>query len=205
MSPRTKEQSEQLRIMRTQQIIAAAEQAFLEQGTNLDIRDVAKKADLGYGTVYHYYNNKHALLHDVMIKGLQLAEEATRHIFSTPDHPLVQVERYCHDMPLHWAKHPASFAVFKVASENFVGVDEDWTEEVRFRFQQNLYNPVADCLQRAITAKQVSPRHDAEQTANAIIGAMIGCYGIYFYHGTFTVDPSFITNALLLGIREERA
>jgi AcrR family transcriptional regulator len=65
MTPRTKEQNEEIRLQRLAQIRKAAADVFLNKGPLLEIRDVAAQAGLGYGTVY-YYSNKGDLLHDLL-------------------------------------------------------------------------------------------------------------------------------------------
>ncbi|CAM4497241.1 AcrR family transcriptional regulator [Paenibacillus endophyticus] len=66
MTPRTKEQNEDIRQQRLAQIRIAAADVFLNKGPLLEIRDVAAQAGLGYGTVYHYYSNKGDLLNDLL-------------------------------------------------------------------------------------------------------------------------------------------
>ncbi|MBE0339204.1 TetR/AcrR family transcriptional regulator [Paenibacillus sp. 23TSA30-6] len=73
MSPRTKEQNEEIRLRRLAQIRKAAADVFLNKGPLLEIRDVAVQAGLGYGTVYHYYSNKGDLLHDLLWDALERA------------------------------------------------------------------------------------------------------------------------------------
>ncbi|WP_155729767.1 TetR/AcrR family transcriptional regulator, partial [Paenibacillus polymyxa] len=75
MSPRTKEQNEEIRLRRLAQIRKAAADVFLNKGPLLEIRDVAVQAGLGYGTVYHYYSNKGNLLHDLLWDALERAGE----------------------------------------------------------------------------------------------------------------------------------
>ncbi|TYA13137.1 helix-turn-helix transcriptional regulator [Paenibacillus faecis] len=75
MTPRTKEQNEQIRNLRMSQILKAAADVYLERGQQMEIRDVAAEAGLGYGTVYHYYKNKMDLLHDLMLQAMSRAEE----------------------------------------------------------------------------------------------------------------------------------
>ncbi|MEK5260842.1 TetR family transcriptional regulator [Paenibacillus sp. FSL L8-0663] len=73
MSPRTKEQNEEIRLRRLEQIRKAAADVFLNKGPLLEIRDVAAQAGLGYGTVYHYYSNKGNLLYDLLWDALERA------------------------------------------------------------------------------------------------------------------------------------
>ncbi|CAH0122317.1 MULTISPECIES: TetR/AcrR family transcriptional regulator [unclassified Paenibacillus] len=73
MTPRTKEQNEEIRLRRLAQIRKAAADVFLNKGPLLEIRDVAAQAGLGYGTVYHYYSNKGDLLYDLLWDALERA------------------------------------------------------------------------------------------------------------------------------------
>ncbi|MEK3671373.1 TetR/AcrR family transcriptional regulator [Paenibacillus sp. FSL R10-2771] len=73
MTPRTKEQNEDIRLRRLAQIRKAAADVFLDKGPLLEIRDVAAQAGLGYGTVYHYYSNKGDLLNDLLWDALDRA------------------------------------------------------------------------------------------------------------------------------------
>ncbi|WP_372008536.1 TetR/AcrR family transcriptional regulator [Paenibacillus chitinolyticus] len=73
MTPRTKEQNEEIRLRRLAQIRKATADVFLNKGPLLEIRDVAAQAGLGYGTVYHYYSNKGDLLHDLLWDALERA------------------------------------------------------------------------------------------------------------------------------------
>ncbi|WP_127505680.1 TetR/AcrR family transcriptional regulator [Paenibacillus humicus] len=73
MTPRTKEQNEEIRLRRLTQIRKAAADVFLTKGPLLEIRDVAQQAGLGYGTVYHYYTNKGDLLHDLLWDAMERA------------------------------------------------------------------------------------------------------------------------------------
>lgn len=75
MTPRTKEQNEEIRLRRIREILQAAAEVYLDKGILLEIRDVAAAAGLGYGTVYHYYNNKNDLVSDMLYQGLERAEE----------------------------------------------------------------------------------------------------------------------------------
>lgn len=89
MTPRTKEQNEEIRLRRLAQIRKAAADVFLNKGSLLEIRDVAIEAGLGYGTVYHYYSNKGDLLHDLLWDALERAggEPAAPHASNSGDEP----------------------------------------------------------------------------------------------------------------------
>jgi AcrR family transcriptional regulator len=62
MSPRTNAQNEQIRAERKAQILDAAYRVFSQNGFHLTtIANVAAKAGVSYGIVYHYYKNKEEL------------------------------------------------------------------------------------------------------------------------------------------------
>jgi len=62
VSPRTKEQNEEIRRQRRQEILQAALLVYAEQGYSAtEIGDIAKKAGLARGLVYHYFENKQHL------------------------------------------------------------------------------------------------------------------------------------------------
>jgi AcrR family transcriptional regulator len=91
MTPRTKDQNEEIRLRRLAQIRKAAADVFLNKGPLLEIRDVAAQAGLGYGTVYHYYSNKGDLLHDLLWDALERAGGWLKAPMETPAEALLKV------------------------------------------------------------------------------------------------------------------
>ncbi|QMV40269.1 TetR/AcrR family transcriptional regulator [Cohnella cholangitidis] len=73
MSPRTKEQNEEIRKQRSQEIMRAAIAVYAEKGyAASEIGEIAEKAGLARGLVYHYFKSKQSLfreLHDYMMDG----------------------------------------------------------------------------------------------------------------------------------------
>lgn len=60
--PRTKAQLEQLRAERREQIIQAALEVFMQKGYHAaNVSDVAAKAEVSQGTIYHYFPGKEDL------------------------------------------------------------------------------------------------------------------------------------------------
>ena len=59
MSPRTAEQLTQLRTQRKAQIVQAALEVFVEKGYYAaNVSDIARKAGVSQGTIYHYFPSK---------------------------------------------------------------------------------------------------------------------------------------------------
>ncbi|MEK8128907.1 helix-turn-helix domain-containing protein [Paenibacillus filicis] len=66
MSPRTKEQNEEIRKQRTQEILQAAILVYAEKGyAASEIGDIAERAGLARGLVYHYFKNKQTLFREL--------------------------------------------------------------------------------------------------------------------------------------------
>jgi len=71
MSPRTKEQFENIRQERKQQILDAALEIFAKNGYyKASISQIAKEASISKGLLYNYFQNKEELLIKVMSDGI---------------------------------------------------------------------------------------------------------------------------------------
>lgn len=72
MSPRTKEQFQNIREERKQQILDAALEIFALNGFHkASISQIAKEASISKGLLYNYFENKEELLSQVMIEGIR--------------------------------------------------------------------------------------------------------------------------------------
>lgn len=72
MSPRTKEQFENIRLERKQQILDAALNIFAKNGYyKASISQIAKEASISKGLLYNYFQNKEELLIEVMSNGIK--------------------------------------------------------------------------------------------------------------------------------------
>lgn len=72
MSPRTKEQFENIRQERKQQILDAALEIFAKNGYyKASISQIAKEASISKGLLYNYFQNKEELLTEVMSGGIK--------------------------------------------------------------------------------------------------------------------------------------
>jgi AcrR family transcriptional regulator len=202
MSPRTKEQNEQLRERRMQQIVKAAEMIFLTKGTQLEIRDVAAGAELSYGSVYHYYTNKHVLIHDLIEIGFTEAEQALS-LLSQEKQPKDRLQQYLQQLPLVWSGRLSAFIVYKLAADSFSIFNADLQRAYKERFQAKLYTPLLLTIEQMLAASTSGVKLNAQQVANTLLGALIGTYGIYLSHEQQAFDAEFITNTLLKGMMGE--
>ncbi|MEX2604408.1 MAG: TetR/AcrR family transcriptional regulator [Gracilimonas sp.] len=76
MSPKTKEQNEEIRRQTRQQILDAAFELFANNGfSKTSIAAVAKKAKISKGLIYHYFDSKEAILEGIFNQLIELSEE----------------------------------------------------------------------------------------------------------------------------------
>ncbi|MBW4841124.1 MAG: TetR/AcrR family transcriptional regulator [Paenibacillaceae bacterium] len=205
MTPRTKEQNEEIRLRRLAQIRMAAADVFLDKGLTLEIRDVAAEAGLGYGTVYHYYSNKGDLLHDVLWTALDRAGEwmdrgdpgdipptGTEDADVIAD-PLVAAGARLLQL---WAEDHGVYLLYKLAAEGFRLLPEARALPLTDAFRREVLLPFAAVLGRgAGTAKQVSQ-------AEMLLAALAGCASFPLRRGTLDREAEGIARLLLHRLSE---
>lgn len=147
MTPRTKEQNEEIRLRRLAQIRMAAADVFLAKGPLLEIRDVAVGAGLGYGTVYHYFSNKGDLLHDLLWDALDRAGEWLKSLPEDtirpgpPDRAALGVQ-----LLKLWAEDHALYLLYKQAAEGFPSLPEARSSPLAAAFRREVLAPLAAVL-----------------------------------------------------------
>jgi len=176
MSPRTKEQNEAIREMRMSQIMQAAAEVYLEKGIQFEIRDVAVKAELGYGTVYHYYKNKQMLLEDLLWEALDRTESAVNPALSRDEDDAPSAERYARLLLRHCTLDPAVFILLKTVADNFHHIPGNRFSKLYAEFQQRIYRPFV-ALIRTDTGSPAP-----EQTANLVFGSLVGYAALNIHH-----------------------
>lgn len=204
MTPRTKEQNEEIRLRRLAQIRMAAADVFLTKGPLLEIRDVAVEAGLGYGTVYHYYSNKGDLLHDLLWDALDRAGEWLKTLpedvmnLGPPHEPpasalLLQL----------WAEDHAVYLLYKQAAEGFPALPEARSAPLSAAFRQELLTPLAEVLgsrvvngataEADIAGSQAQPQH-----TEMLLAALAGCALLPLRRGQLAEEAGAIVRVLKL-------
>lgn len=176
MSPRTKEQNEAIREMRMNQIMQAAAEVYLEKGIQLEIRDVAVKAELGYGTVYHYYKNKHMLLEDLLWDALNRTESAGMPALTGVGGGLHKAESFSRLLLRECIQDPSVFILLKTVADNFHHFPGNRFSKLFADFQERIYLPFVEMIREGVGSK--SP----EKTANLIFGSLVGCAALNIHH-----------------------
>ncbi|GIO28916.1 MULTISPECIES: TetR/AcrR family transcriptional regulator [Paenibacillus] len=196
MSPRTKEQNDAIRELRMNQIMKAAAEVYLEKGIHLEIRDVAVKAELGYGTVYHYYKNKHMLLEDLLWDALDRAESAVLPVLTGDGSSLQKAESFSRLLLQKCIQDPSVFILLKAVADNFHHFPGNRFIKLSDHFQERIYLPFVEMIREGIRSK--SP----EKTANLIFGSLVGCTALNIHHNMQSdMDVEGIVDMIFSGIQ----
>ncbi|RNB89469.1 TetR/AcrR family transcriptional regulator [Brevibacillus fluminis] len=79
MSPRTKEQNEEIRKQRRQEILQAAILVYADKGyAASEIGEIAERAGLARGLVYHYFKSKQALFRELYEYMMDATQQRTK-------------------------------------------------------------------------------------------------------------------------------
>ncbi|MEK4358118.1 TetR/AcrR family transcriptional regulator [Paenibacillus sp. FSL M7-1455] len=196
MSPRTKEQNDAIREMRMNQIMQAAAEVYLEKGIQLEIRDVAVKAELGYGTVYHYYKNKHMLLEDLLWDALYRTESAVQPAMTGDGGSLHKAESFSRLLLQKCVQDPSVFILLKTVADNFHHFPGNRFSKLSEHFQERIYLPFVHMIREEIDSK--SP----DKTANLIFGSLIGCTALNIHHQMrHEMDADGIVDMIFSGLQ----
>ncbi|OME76916.1 TetR family transcriptional regulator [Paenibacillus sp. FSL A5-0031] len=193
MCPRTKEQNEFIRMQRKEQILDAAARTYFHTGGSFDIRDVAREAELGYGTVYHYYPNRHLLIEDVLGSGFERCEQALTEWANTcvdsPDNR--QLLTYCKALLRLWQSDARAYLVYKMAAEHYTGLPAKDQHPTKKRFMERLYVPLQSIVQRE------------DDSVDHMLAVLVGCCGLHYYAGTSELDVDRIAKLAIQAITKE--
>jgi len=191
MCPRSKEQNELIRLQRREQILDAAARAYFRTGGSFDIRDVAREAKLGYGTVYHYYPNRHLLIEDVLGSGFERCEQALTEWASSGSPDDRQLLTYCKALLRLWQSDARAYLVYKMAAEHYVGLPDKDRRPAKRRFMERLYVPL----------QSISQCED--DSVDHLLAVLVGCCGLYYYAGTTGLDADRIAKLAMQAITKE--
>src|SRR5688572_25840113 len=65
-------------------LLAEARKAFAEHGTDASLRDIARRAGVGIGTLYRHYPTRDALLEAVLRDGFDALRQAADELSTAP-------------------------------------------------------------------------------------------------------------------------
>lgn len=193
MCPRTKEQNEPDPHAAQRTDPDAAAHAYFRTGGSFDIRDVAREAKLGYGTVYHYYPNRHLLIEDVLDSGFERCEQALAEWANirggSPNDS--QLLTYCKALLRLWQSDARAYLVYKMAAEHYAGLPEKDRHPVKRRFMERLYVPLQSIARRE------------DDSVDHMLVVLVGCSGLRYYTGASELDVDRIAQPAMQAITKE--
>lgn len=79
-----------------ERIVAAARQAFIEQGVDVPLDEIARRAGVGNATLYRHFEDRRALIHSVAVAVIErTASQAVVALADAPD-PFEALRRFVH-------------------------------------------------------------------------------------------------------------
>lgn len=87
-----------------ERLLVAANDVFMEEGTNAALEDVARRAEVGIGTLYRHFPRREDLLDAVMQSSFQRLHAEAEHCL-TLDDPLEAIDRYI----MFWLRQTAVY------------------------------------------------------------------------------------------------
>jgi AcrR family transcriptional regulator len=95
MSPRKKQQFDEMRSATKEKIIAAGLQLFSYRGlAATSIQDIANRAGISIGLMYHYYKSKEELFTELVAMIAQSAADSTKIIFNSDLSPAEKIKTF---------------------------------------------------------------------------------------------------------------
>ncbi|SDF08319.1 DNA-binding transcriptional regulator, AcrR family [Fontibacillus panacisegetis] len=202
MTPRTKEQNEIIRIRRIAQIVKAAADVYLDKGVLMEIRDVAASAELGYGTVYHYYKNKTDLLHDVLWQAMERAAVEMAELVNSDIAASANQRSYTgwgSRLLKLWARDHGLYLLCQLGGDHFRSLPEQFAGALTVAYHENVLRPVSAMIEyrqeREVKEAGVSPPRQAE----LLLAALTGCALLPLRRGTLHTEAEQIAHFLFEG------
>lgn len=220
MTPRTKEQNEEIRLRRIGEILRASAEVYLDKGILLEIRDVAAAAELGYGTVYHYYKNKSDLLSDMLHQAMDRAEalwdvlRSAKGRNSKVDESLTDggarmLAEVCTVLLRTWEADRALFLACHLGTEQYRTLPGEVAAQLIKAYQTKLLLPLAVIMEARSSTSANKARSPAamavsapERQAEWLLAALAACALPSLRRGTIREDQDGITR-FMSGIGSE--
>jgi AcrR family transcriptional regulator len=99
MSPRKKQQFDEMRSATKEKIMAAGLQLFAYKGlADTSIQDIAKQAGISSGLMYHYYKSKDDLFTELVEMIAQSAADSTQILFDSDLSPAEKIQTFSKDV-----------------------------------------------------------------------------------------------------------
>jgi AcrR family transcriptional regulator len=197
--PRTPEQNEKIRQLRIAQIMKAGMEVYLEKGVRgMEIGDVADRAGLGRGTIYHYYDNKIELLKDLFIKTLDNAKQTIVDTLMEDNRKsaIERLEDFYRAQIEVLAHTPLLFKFYKNLYDDVPLIFGEQADVILDRFLNELYEPIVGTFREAVSEGQLIPMEPLRLT-QLFWGALIGAATIFIEQNLLN-EPALVDEIILM-------
>ncbi|GIP33448.1 TetR/AcrR family transcriptional regulator [Paenibacillus sp. J2TS4] len=171
MSPRTKEQNEEIRKQRTQEIMQAAILVYAEKGyAASEIGEIAERAGLARGLVYHYFKNKQALFRELYEYMMDRTQRFTESHFEQEGSVFELFNRYARVVCDQVLEEPAvSLFYMRISMDvHYLYTDESFSP---LEWAKSFMQPMAQAIVRGMDQETIR-RGDASLMAMQFWGAV---------------------------------
>ncbi|MFF3443399.1 TetR/AcrR family transcriptional regulator [Streptosporangium sp. NPDC002721] len=146
-----------------ERLLAAARDAFAAEGTDASLRDVARRAEVGIGTLYRHFPTREALLEAILDSNFETLRERAEQLLDSPAHAP-------HDALLTWLNElAAGTRTYQGLPQSIMAALDDESSELHLSCAA-MRSSGARLLERAQEAGQVR----ADVTVYEVIALTLG-------------------------------
>ncbi|MBD3922325.1 TetR/AcrR family transcriptional regulator [Paenibacillus sp. PR3] len=177
MSPRSKEQHDQVRRERMDQIRRAFSEVYLEKGVQgTDIGEVAKRAGVSRTLIYYYFKDKMELIQGMFQEYFDAAKEFVTGCLLTAESPLIRLERYARFYLETAVTKPRRVYLYRNMINDMPIVFGGQSQDYYHSFLDSVHGPLVRTIEEGIAAGQlaeVEPVLLAQTYMGGVTGAML--------------------------------
>ncbi|GMK39190.1 hypothetical protein PCCS19_22440 [Paenibacillus sp. CCS19] len=177
MSPRSKEQHDQVRRERIDQIRRAFSEVYLEKGVQgTDIGEVAKKAGVSRTLIYYYFKDKTELIQGMFQEYLEGAKSYVSGALITEEAPIVRLERYARFYLETAVTKPRRVVLYRNMLSDMPLVFGGQSEHYYHSFLDAIHGPLVRTMEEGIALghlTEMEPMLLAQTFMGGVTGAML--------------------------------
>ncbi|SEP46207.1 TetR/AcrR family transcriptional regulator [Amycolatopsis saalfeldensis] len=132
-------------------IVEAAAAALAEQGTSVDVREIARRSGVGMGTLYRHFPKKEDLVHTVLRREFSDWAASARQQAIDADDPWAALADFYRQALDGYARHRAIMERFALVSSDS---DPDGIRQLRLVIEE-LHAGAADLLRPGVTTEDL--------------------------------------------------
>ncbi|MGW8489062.1 TetR/AcrR family transcriptional regulator [Streptomyces sp. NPDC055886] len=174
-----------------QTLLAAAAEVFVASGVDAPIREIAKKAGVGMGTIYRHFPTRADLVVAVYRHQVEACAEAGPALLAEEESPFTALER--------WVDLFVDFLVTKHGLADALRSDSGGFEALHAHFLDRLVPVCGQLLDAAVGAGEARPGIEPYELMRGVGNLCVGRDDDPRY------DPRRLVDLLLRGLRETRS